>query len=147
MVSRRSVLAAATAVATASLGGCGILRTDISGPASDAATAIDGVISAQLEQTQGANFERLLHGTLALEASDRTTGLAIYDEAMRAIVTLIHDELDAPAASGMRVGGVSAVLRTDVELNPLDLGPEMRAANPRLDRVTAGSFYSRYGLG
>lgn len=70
----------------------------------------------------------------------------MYDEAMRATVTVIHDQLDAPTASGLKVGGVSAVLDGGAELTPLDLDPDMPTPDPRLDRVTAESFYEKYGV-
>lgn len=141
------MLGGAAAVGTVVLGGCSLLRKDISGPAAAAAAAVDGVASVQLERALGATFERILRGTIDLETSDRVTGLAVFDDAMRAIITVIHDELDEETATRMRVGGVTAVLQGGAELTPMDLGPDMVTANPRHDRITAGSFYRKYGLG
>ena len=147
MVSRRGLLGGVAAAATAVLSGCGIGRRRLVAATEEAAADVEGVSDVALERGDGANFERLLHGTVSLEAAERTTGLAVFDEAMRAIVTVIHAELDERQARSLRVGGITGVLDRGEELTPMDLDPDMSIPNPRLDRVTAGSFYEKYGLG
>ncbi|MDN5901393.1 MAG: hypothetical protein L0H74_15190 [Brachybacterium sp.] len=146
MVSRRGVLGGATAMATALLGGCGFGSRRLVGATEEAAAAVDGVSEAEFELDIGGTFARLLYGPVSLEAEDRATGLAVFDEAMRAVVTTIHDTLDDSAARSVRVGGITGVLAGGEELSALDLGPETTAENPRLDRITAESFYLKYGL-
>ncbi|WP_157773501.1 hypothetical protein [Brachybacterium vulturis] len=146
MVSRRGLLGGAAAVATAVLSGCGVGRKRLVAATEEAAAGVEGVSDVALERSDGANFERLLHGTVSLETADRTTGLAVFDEAMRAIVTVVHAELDDQEARSLRVGGVAGVLDGGEVLTPMDLDPDMSIPNPRLDRVTAGSFYEKYGL-
>jgi hypothetical protein len=149
VVSRRGVLGGMAAAAVTVLSGCGrLLRgKDVSTEAEEAAAAVDGVASVELEQKAGANFERLLTGTVSLEAEGRDAGIEVYDEAMRAVITVIHDELEDAEARSLRVGGVSAVLANGEELTSFDLDPDVQAENPRLDRITAESFYAKYGLG
>ncbi|WP_193104156.1 hypothetical protein [Brachybacterium sp. FME24] len=145
-MNRRGLLGGVAALATVALSSCGNGLNDLAENAAEAANGVDGIASAQLELSRGANFERLLHGTLSLDAADRGAGLTVYDEAMRQIVTVIHDEVDAETATGLRVGGVAAALAGGDEMTPLDLDPDMPTSDPRLDRVTAGAFYGKYGL-
>lgn len=133
-------------MATAVLSGCGVERRRLVAATEEAATGVEGVTDVALEMRDGANFERLLHGTVSLAATDRATGLAGFDEAMRAIVTVIHSELEDQEARSLRVGGITGVLDGGEELTPMELDPDMSIPNPRLDRVTAGSFYEKYGL-
>lgn len=146
-VSRRGVLGGAAALAAAALSGCGRDRRRLAASAQQAAAEVEGVAGAELDSEDGANFERFLRGTISLETSDHEAGLAIFDEAMRAIVTVVHDELGEPEAESLRVGGITAVLESGGEITAMELDPDMQAANPRLDRITAGSFYAKYGLG
>lgn len=146
MVSRRGLLAGAAAVATAVLGGCGTGRRKLVDAAEEAAAAVEGVSAVELEMTDGANFERLLRGTVSLEEEDRTAGLVVFDEAMRGIITAVHDTFDEPEARSLRVGYITGVLAGGEELTAMDLGPSIAAENPRPDRITAEAFYSRYGL-
>jgi hypothetical protein len=147
MVSRRGLLGGAAAMATAMLSGCGIGRKQLVAATEEAAAGVEGVSGVELEMADGANFERLLHGTVSLEAEDRPTGLVVFDEAMRGIVTGIHEELDDAEARSLRVGGITGVLAGGEEITPMELEPDMQAVNPRRDRITAESFYDRYGLG
>jgi hypothetical protein len=149
MVSRRGVLGGVAAAAAMVLSGCGRLMRgkDVSTEAEEAAAAVDGVVSVELEQKAGANFERLLTGTVSLETEDREAGIEVYDEAMRAVITVIHDELDDAEARTLRVGGVSAVLADGTELDVFVLDPATKGEDPRIDQITARSLYSRYGLG
>lgn len=146
MVSRRGALGGIAAAAAMMLSGCSLTGKDVSAEAQEAAAAVDGVTSAALEQSAGANFERLLHGHLELAAEGRAAGIAVYDEAMRAIVTVIHDRLDDSEARTLRVGGVVAMCADGTELDAFDLDPDMPGEDPRLDQVHAGAFYGRYGL-
>lgn len=146
MVSRRGALGGAAAAAAMMLSGCGLSGKDVSAEAQEAAAAVDGVTSAVLEQKLGSRFQSLLRGRLEIAESRREAGLAVYDEAMRAVVTVIHDRLDDETARRMQVGGIIGVLAEGVELDALDLDPEMPVEDPRLDRVSAGAFYGRYGL-
>lgn len=145
-MNRRGLLGGAAALMTVALSSCANGLKDLAENAAEAAKGVDGIDSAELELSGGANFERLLHGTLSVDAADRGSGLPVYDEAMRQIVTVIHDEVEAERATGLRVGGVAAVLASGEELTPLDLDPHMPTSDPRLDRVTAGAFYAKYGL-
>ena len=147
MVSRRGVLGGVAALAAVALSGCGGERRKLAEAAQAAAVEIDGVSGAELESEDGANFERALRGTLTLETEDHAAGLAVFDEAMRAIVTVVHDELGEPEAESLRVGWITAVLANGGEITAMELEPDMQAATPRLDRITAGSFYAKYGLG
>lgn len=146
MMSRRGLLGGVAALATAALGGCGIGREKLVTAARDAALEVEGISGAELEMADGANFERLLHGTVSLTAEDHATGLEVFDGAMRAIVAVIHEELDDAEARSLRVGGITGVLTGGEEITPMELDPDLQAANPRLDRITAGSFYEKYGL-
>lgn len=146
MVNRRGLLGGAAAAAAALLSGCGIGRRNLIAATEEAAAGVEGVTGVELEMADGANFERLLNGTVSLDAEDRDSGLMIFDEVMRGVVTVIHAELDDPEARSLRVGGITAVLGGGDELTPMDLEPDMPIPNPRLDRVTAGSFYEKYGL-
>ncbi|ACU84836.1 MAG TPA: hypothetical protein H9932_12465 [Candidatus Brachybacterium intestinipullorum] len=147
MVSRRGILGGAAAAAALLLGACGRGGEKLVEAAEEAATAVDGVSSAELTIADGATFERLLSGTVSLAAGDRAGGLETFDEAMRGIVTTLHAELEDAEARSLRVGGITGILDGGEELTPLDLDPDVVAATPRLDRVTAESFYGRYGLG
>ena len=146
MVSRRGALGGIAAAAAIMLSGCGLGGKDVSRRAQEAAEAVDGVTSATLEQKRGANFETLLHGLVEISASSRDAGFLVYDEAMRAIVTVIHDRLDDFEARSLRVGGILAQLADGTELDAFMLDPEMLGEDPRLDEVNAGAFYTRYGL-
>ena len=147
MVSRRGLLGGAAALAALALGGCGIRSGRLVEAIEEAANEVEGVSATTLELDTGASFGRHLHGTVSLGTGELEEGLAIFDEAMRAIVTVVHSELDEPEATGLRVGGITGVLSDGQELTPMELEPDLQAANPRLDRITAGSFYGRYGLG
>lgn len=146
MVSRRGLLGGAAGAAAALLSGCGIGRRNLLAATEEAAAGVEGVTGVELELADGANFERLLHGTVSLEAEDRDSGLVLFDQVMREVVTVIHAELDDPEARSLRVGGITAMLGDGDELTPLDLDPDMPGENPRRDRVTAESFYGKYGL-
>ncbi|ASK66559.1 hypothetical protein CFK39_12920 [Brachybacterium avium] len=147
MVSRRGLLGGAAAMATVILGGCGRDRTALVTAAKEAASGVEGVASVELEMADGANFEQLLRGTVALEAKDRDSGLLVFDEAMRSIITVIYEELDEVDATSLRVGWITGVLAGGEEITPMELDPYMPAVNPRRDRITAESFYTKYGLG
>lgn len=146
MVSRRGALGGAVAAAASLLSGCGIRHERLVRATTEAAASVDGVSGVELELNDGANFERLLSGTVSLEAEDRSTGLTVFDEVMREIVTVIHDELGDPEARSLRVGWITGVLPGGEEITPFELEPDITTANPRRDRITAGAFYGRYGL-
>lgn len=146
MVSRRGALGGVAAAAAALLSGCSLRGTDVSADAQEAASAVEGVSSVTLEQKGGANFERLLNGRIGIAEEDRAAGIAVYDEAMRAIVTVIHDRLDDPQDRRMRVGGIFGELADGTELDVFVLDPDLPREDPRLDRVHAGAFYEKYGL-
>lgn len=146
MVSRRGLLGGAAAAAATLLSGCGIGRSDLLTATEEAAAGVEGVSGAELELADGATFERLLLGTVTLDAEDRASGLTIFDEVMREVVTAIHAELEEAEARSLRVGGITAILGDGDELTPLDLDPDLPGENPRRDRVTAESFYEKYGL-
>jgi len=146
MVSRRGLVGGAAALATALLGGCGFGRDALVANLEEAVSEVEGVTEATLELKDGANFERLLAGTVSLGTQDREDALAIFDDAMRAVVTVVHDELGDAEARSVRVGGITGVMDGGEELTPFDLDPDVQAANPRRDRITAESFYAKYGL-
>src|SRR5699024_3231333 len=141
-LSRRRALGGSAAVAAPVVGG-----EDVSAEAQEAAAAVGGVTSAALEQEVGSRFQRLLRGRIEIAESGREAGLSVYDEAMRAVVTVVHDRLDDQTARRMQVGGITGVLADGTELDALELDPDMPVEDPRLDRVSAGAFYARYGLG
>lgn len=147
MMSRRGVVGAGAAVAAMLLSSCGIGRKDLGELTTAAASEVEGISSVELEAAGGANFERILRGTITLAAPDRSSALGAFDEAMRQIVTVIHGQGDAETDRTVRVGGVVGLLPDGGELDALDLDPDMPTADPRLDRVTAGSFYEKYELG
>ena len=146
MVSRRGFLGGTASLAALTLGGCGIRHRRLVEAAEEAATGVEGVSATALELDTGADFGRHLHGTVSLEADQREDGLSIFDEVMRAIVTVAHAEFDEPEASSLRVGWITGVLPDGRELSPVELGPDIQAANPRRDRITAEAFYEKYGL-
>lgn len=147
MVGRRRILGGAAAVASVLLAGCGVGRRRLVAAVEEAVAEVEGVRDVALETGIGGTFERRMSGTVAVEAGDRAVGVEIYDEVMKALVTVIHEELDDSGGQSFRVGGVKAVLTDGEELTAMVLDPEMSMPNPRLDRVTAGSFYEKYGLG
>lgn len=65
---------------------------------------------------------------------------------MRAVITVVHDEFADAEARSLRVGWITGVLDGGEELTPSDLAPDIQAENPHRDRITAESFYARYGL-
>lgn len=147
MMSRRGVVGAAAAVAAMLLSSCGIGRQDLGRLTTAAVDEVEGISSVDLEMTGGATFERILRGRITLATQDRSSALGVFDEAMRQIVTVIHGQGDPDTDRTVQVGGVVAVLPDGGELDALDLDPDMPTADPRLDRVTAGSFYEKYELG
>lgn len=147
MVSRRGTLGGIAAAVAMALSGCGPRGEDVSAEAQEAAAAVDGVTSAALEQEVGSRFQRLLRGRIEIAGSEHETGLAVYDEAMRAVVTVVHDRLDAETARRLQVGGITGALADGTELDALELDPDMPVEDPRLDRVSAGTLYARYDLG
>jgi len=77
MVSRRGVLCGVAAAAAMVLSGCGRLMRgkDVSTEAEEAAAAVDGAASVELEQKAGANFERLLTDRITAESFYAKYGL------------------------------------------------------------------------
>ena len=146
MVGRRGLLGGAAGAVLLLLGGCGIGRRNLLAATEEAAAGVEGVSAVELEMADGANFERLLSGTVSLVAEDRDSGLVLFDQVMREVVTVIHAELDDPEARSLRVGGITAALDGGEELTPWDLLPDVSIPNPRRDRLTAESFYEKYGL-
>lgn len=147
MVGRRGLLGGAAAAAAALLSGCGNGGRQLASAAEDAASEVEGVSATELEMVDGATFERLLRGTVTLESEDPDGGLEAFDGAMRAIVTVVHGELDDAEARSVRVGWITGVLASGEELTPIELGPDMPTKTPRRNRITAESFYEKYGLG
>lgn len=147
MVSRRGALGGLTGAVTLVLSGCLFAGKDVSDEAAEAAAAVDGVESAEFERIVNSSFAKALRGTIELETSDRDTGIRVFDEAMRAIVTVIVEELDVEAAPAMKVGNILARLADGEELDVLVLEPDMPTEDPRVDRVSAGAFFEKYGIG
>ncbi|MCS6712305.1 hypothetical protein JSY14_09845 [Brachybacterium sp. EF45031] len=141
MVARRTLMGAALAGAGLVLASCG--RGPALGPAvGEAMEDVEGVSGADLESGRDNRFRMSVTGTVSLDATDETTGLAIYDEAMRAAVTLLHDR----GEDDVVVGGITGVLSEVTELDALALDPEFPSEDHRLMYVTASSLYGRYGL-
>lgn len=146
MVSRRGALGSLTGAVTLVLSGCLVAGKDVSDEAAEAAAAVEGVESAELERIVNNSFSKALRGTVVLETSEREVGVRVFDDAMRAIVSVIADQLDGDAASAMKVGGIVARLSGGEELDVLELDPDMPTENPRVDRVSAGAFFEKYGI-
>ena len=89
----------------------------------------------ELELNDGATFERLLGGTVSLGTEDRDDGLAIFDESMRAVVTVVHDELGDAEARSLRVGWITGVLDGETSSPPSISTPTSR----RRTRAAIGS--------
>ncbi|ATG55409.1 hypothetical protein CFK41_11995 [Brachybacterium ginsengisoli] len=147
MVSRRGALGSLTGAVTLVLSGCLVGGKDVSDEAAEAAAAVEGVESAELERFVNNSFSTALRGTVELGTTEREVGVHVFDDAMRAIISVIADELDGDAASGLKVGGIVARLGDGQQLDVLELDPDMPTENPRADRVSAGAFFEKYGIG
>lgn len=144
-VSRRGVLGGVAALAMALLSRCGRGGDALVARIEEAVSDVEGVVDVDLELNDGANFERLLGGTISLGTAERDAGLSLFDESMRAVITVVHDGLADAEARSLRVGWITGVLDGGEELTPSDLDPDIQAENPRRDRITVESFDARYG--
>lgn len=138
---RRTVIGTLLASAGLLLSACGVGR-NLGDEVAQAVEAVDGVTGADLESGRNSRFGTSVTGTVTIDAADPATGEPIYDEAMRAAVTLLHER----GEDGVIVGGIRGVLRNGSELDALVLDPEFPTGDHRLMSVTASSLYSRYGL-
>lgn len=142
MMSRRTLMGSALAGAGLLLSACG-LGGRLDGKVAAAVEAVEGVSGTDLDAGRNSRFGTSVTGTISVAASDETTGTEIFDEAMRAAVTVLHEE----GEHDVIVGGLTGVLEDGTELTPLLLDPEFPTEDHRLEYVTASSLYSRYGLG
>ncbi|MBM7499872.1 hypothetical protein JOD52_000712 [Brachybacterium muris] len=141
-MSRRGILGGATALAVAALTGCSVLRKDRAELITDAVLDVDGVTGADLTTGTSSSFSKFVAGTVDCEAESSAAGLAVYDEAMREAVTLLHG-LDE---SNTVIGGITGRMPDGTEFTPLELDPAFPTDDHRLDYVVAASLYPRYGL-
>lgn len=143
---RRVVLGALVGAAMLGASGCGFDDRRLVRACEEAVAAVDVVRAVEFEARTGAEFKQSLVGVIELDAAGRSEVIAAYDRAMRAFVTVIHDEYDDLA--GDRVMGAVVGRGTDgAEIDPrvlLTLKPGEQM--PRLDAIAASSFYARYGL-
>lgn len=146
MLSRRVTLAGLAAGVAAALTGCRLGPKDISYAAGEAANAVPGVTSAGFQQSISGTFRTELTGSIGTDVEDRASGLRIFDEAMRAVITVIHAELPGDDGANIVVGWIEGYLNIKADpLTILDLFPDL-ASKPGLDTVAAGSLYAKYGL-
>lgn len=138
---RRTAISALLASAGLLLSACG-REQDLGDAVARSVQGVHGVADVDLAFRVNSRFGRSLTGSVLIEAEDVRTGTAIYDEAMRAVVTLLHER----GEDDVIVGGIRGVLRNGSELDALVLDPELPTAEHRLMYVTASSLYPRYGL-
>lgn len=141
-IGRRAVLlGAGTAVASLLAGCSGSRRTR---RVTEAVLEVEGVDGCELDSSISGTFQRLLHGRIDLGSDDRDVAFEIYDEAMRAVVTTLHDG-DGDDGN-ITVGGIMGFIGGAEEFTVRGLDPDMPVEDYRLDRVTASTLYARYGL-
>lgn len=139
---RRGVLATLGAGAAVLLGGCMPWRRSLEAAIRAAVEEVPGVTGSALRYTTGAEFSRLVAGTIRLAPTTEGEALDVYDLAMRAVVTVLHDR-DEP---DIVIGGVTGEAADGTTFDPLRLDPEFPTSQHRLDYVSARSLYARYGL-
>ena len=105
---------------------------------------VEGVDGCELDSSISGTFQRLLHGRIDLGSDDREVAFEIYDEAMRAVVTTLHDG-DGDDGN-ITVGGIMGFLAGVEEFTARDLEPDMAVEDYRLEQVGASALYARYGL-
>lgn len=140
MMSRRTLAGAAAAGVGLLLSACG--RRSIDAEVTSAIESVEGVGGTKLESGRTSRFGDAIRGTLSITTGDETAGTEIFDQAMRAAVTTLHDR----GQHEIIVGGITGVLENGNELTPLALDPEFPTDDHRLEYVTASSLYHRYGL-
>lgn len=139
---RRTMLLVAGILPVGLLAGCGG-----SGRVRRVTTAvleIEGVAGCEIESGTNGTFRRLLHGRIDLAAGERGDVFTIYDEAMRAVVTTLHEGEEAEG--NISVGGIMGYVAGAEEFTVRDLDPDMHDEDYRLEQVAASTLYARYGL-
>lgn len=141
-MSRRGILGGVGALAAAALTGCSVLRKDRAELITEAVLEIPGVTGASLRTGTNNRFLQYVAGDVEIDADSRSAGLATYDEAIRAAVTILHDREEDTTV----IGGITGRMADGIELTPLELDPDFPSDSQRLDGITARILYSRYGL-
>lgn len=154
-MSRRGILGGTLALGAAALSGCSLLRGDLGKKCAEAAEGVDGVTDARLTAAADGGFSRYLSGTVRIDAEGEQL-LHVFDEALRAIITTIHDFNRDEQPGDRRVDGVTGVGTGGDEVRIADLIGEQPEAEgsvwPTSDGekkkrpVTASTLYGRYGL-
>lgn len=136
------MLLAAGTLAVGPLTGCGG-----SGRVRRVTTAVlevEGVAGCEIESGMNGTFRRLLHGRIDLGPEERRDAFTIYDDAMRAVVTTLHEGDETEG--NISVGGIMGFLAGVEEFTARDLEPDMAVEDYRLEQVGASALYARYGL-
>lgn len=139
---RRGVLATLGAGATMLLGACIPGRRNPAAAIRAEVEDVTGVTGCSIRYDTGPEFSRLVAGTIGLAATAEAEALGVYDRAMRAVVTVLHDRGEPDIV----IGGVIGRTPDGMAFDPLRLDPEFPTADHRLDYVSAESLYARYGL-
>lgn len=122
------------------------MRAQLAERARRAVGEVDGVRSVQLVLTRTGSFRTTLQGEIALEATERAEALCVYDAAMGAVVSLLHEAELAPWGPEVGIGAIRGLLPTGDELTGKDIAPRLPGRGVPLPEITAGAFASRYGL-
>lgn len=158
VINRRALLAVAVGGVAVGLSGCDRISrlTDTKGRLlSREAGRVEGVESAEIRVKREAEFRPYAIGTISLDAADRAGVLAGYERAMRAVITIIHDNADFNGGSIVveRIEGVGASTpdQSRVRVTLKDLGIRGRretdfTGKPRRGLIYAASCYDHFGL-
>lgn len=142
VMSRRGILGGVGALAAAALTGCSVLRKDRAELITEEVSSIDGVSGAKLRTGRDNRFHTYVVGTVDIDSASSAEGFRVYDEVMRAAVTVLH-ERDEPE---VKVGGLNGRLPDGTEITAVGLDPEMPTEDFPLELVSAESLFPRYGL-
>lgn len=131
---RRGLLSGAAAAGAMLLSGCGPMSRE--SRVNRAAEKIDGVDSSQLSVGTGGTLGPQISGEVRCAVDEAELG-AVFDEAWKAVVTLLHDADDG----ARKVQGVRAISDDGAII-----GPETWLPKGHSGYVAIFDFYERYGL-
>lgn len=146
-ITRRGLLGLGAAAGLAAVGGCALLP-NLGKRCTRAAEKVDRVVSANLETSVGGTFQSYLNGVIVLDAAGAADVLAVFDEAMRAVVTTIHRVEGPERGVHRRIGWITGYGSDGTEVDPTALAPGQPPASPgNREYFGASLLYERYGLG
>lgn len=141
-MSRRGALGSVGALAAAAMTGCSALRKDRAELITQAVLELPGVASATLRTGTNSRFLPYVAGVVEIDADSHAAGLEVYDEVIRAAVTILHGRGEDTTV----IGGITGRIPDGTELTAMELDPDFPSDTRRLDGITARILYSRYGL-